>query len=73
MLVSVPVYFADIDGLPEFAGRLDVMGVVAEMLADGMLKMEPVYMQVGEQERRLMEIRLVMIGEGEKKTARRVR
>jgi hypothetical protein len=64
-MISVPVFFEDMDGLPETAGRLDILGVVADMLADGLLRMKPVYVQYDGNEKRLMEIRLVPAHEEE--------
>ena len=47
------------------AGRLDIDLAVSEMLADGILRIEPMYRQVTPQGRRLMEIRLSIIPDAE--------
>jgi hypothetical protein len=67
VMMTVPILFDNCNGLPESAGILQVLPVVAAMLADGVLRMEPVYLQVGEHERQLMEIRLVPQHESEKR------
>ena len=72
MQISVPVYLATVDGAPEVAGRLDIDQAVSEMLADGILRIEPMYRQVTPQGRRLMEIRLTIIANAEDNTATRV-
>lgn len=69
MQISVPVYLSTVDGSPEVAGRLDIDLAVSEMLADGVLRLEPVYRQVTPQGRRLLEIRLTLIQYKEDNTA----
>jgi hypothetical protein len=58
-MISVPIVIESVDGLPEVTGRLDIFDVVADMLADGVLRMEPVWMKYDENKKRLMEIKLV--------------
>lgn len=58
-LMDVPVLFEDAEGFPESAGTLRIRPAVAGLLADGVLRMEPVWMQLNNHEKQLMEIKLL--------------
>jgi hypothetical protein len=59
-LVKVPILFDDEDGHPQQVGWLEVLQPIADLLADGSVKVEPLFLQRGEFEcKHLYEMRVV--------------